>query len=186
MNNDELQKAIDDITRDSASAAPAESSSAETEALVNEITETTSNREGVKLEPALEIPVAPTPPVPEAPAMPPSAPEPVTPVVSASVAPEPVPVSVQPPVQTVSESVVSSEVSVGGDVDLSRVAREARKELYPLLDRVQMSPEEKFEICMEVSADDKNAFGSALAAARQIADETAKAEALLKIISATK
>ena len=52
MNNDELQKAIDDITKETA-PAPAEPVAAETEALANEIAGATAptTGEGVALAP---------------------------------------------------------------------------------------------------------------------------------------
>ena len=185
MNNDELQKAIDDITRDNAAPAPVDASVADNEALANEIA-AAMPAEVAPVEPATEMPAAPAPVVPEAPAMPPTeaAPAPVE-----ASAPQPVEGAPQPAPEIVMNPSVSSvgapEVSVPSS-DLEAVAREARKELYPLLDKVSMEPEEKFEICMEVAETDKSAISVALSAAKQFSDETKKAEALLQIIDATK
>ncbi len=182
MNNDELQKAIDDITRDTAAPAPAEPVAAENEALANEIAGAPTTGEGVTLAPAAapEVPPAPAPVIPETPAMPPvaeaaPAPAPETAPVAGAPAPAPAPA---PEVQ----------LSHAGEksANLADVEREALKELYPLLDKVEMTAEEKFDICMKVAEDDETAVSGALKAAKGIADETAKANALLKIVDFVK
>lgn len=69
--------------------------------------------------------------------------------------------------------------AVAGDV-----VSEARKELYPLLDKVSsMSDEEKCDVCLEVGGD---ALPEALKYAKSITDETARAEKLLQIIEKAK
>lgn len=199
MNNDELQKAIDDITRDSVAPAPAESDAADNEALADEMAAAPVKGEGVTLQPTAEapaaapapapapapepvvasevnMPVAPAPVVPDTPAMPPAMPE-------APVAPRPV---VAEETVAAAEVVAPAPAEINGSVDLAGVEKEALKELYPLLDKVQMDPQEKFEICMKVAQDEKSAVSGALEAAKQIADEATKAEALLEIIEAVK
>lgn len=189
MNNDELQKAIDDITRDS--VAPAETGAADNEALANEMAGAPTKGEGVTLEPTAtqpaealvreaEIPAAPAPVVPEAPAMPP-----LTTEAPAAPAPQPAPTAAPAPEIVTSTTTVAEEVSTP-EADLAGIEKEAMKELYPLLDKVQMEPEEKFEIYMKVAEDDKGAISGALNVAKMIRDETAKAEALLEIIEAVK
>lgn len=69
--------------------------------------------------------------------------------------------------------------AVNGDV-----ISEAKKELYPLLDKVpSMSSEDKCDVCLEVGGD---ALPKALQYAKEIPDETVKAEKLLKIIEGAK
>ena len=58
---------------------------------------------------------------------------------------------------------------------------EAYKALYPLLDKVEMPVEEKFDITMKFGEPAK-----ALELAKQIADDTSKANALMKIIEKLK
>ena len=58
---------------------------------------------------------------------------------------------------------------------------EAYKELYPLLDKVEMPVEEKFEITLKFGEPSE-----ALVFAKNIADETLKAKALMKLIEKLK
>lgn len=74
MSNDELQKAIDDITRDNAMPVAPEVNAEANEALVNEITggaTAPTKGEGLSLNPLADLGTAPAPTVPEAPGMPP-------------------------------------------------------------------------------------------------------------------
>ena len=68
--------------------------------------------------------------------------------------------------------------------DLGAVKTEALRELVPLIDHVNLPAEQKFGIVTDVIAatGDKSIAGSALAAARGIADENVKAESLLKLV----
>lgn len=192
MNNDELQKAIDDITRDTAAPAPAEPVTAENEALANEIAGAPTTGEGVTLAPAAapEVPPAPAPVIPETPAMPPVAEAAPAPAPEAApVAEAPAPAPAPEPVARVAQAPAPEvQLSHAGEksADLADVEREALKELYPLLDKVEMTAEEKFDICMKVAEDDETAVSGALKAAKGIADETAKANALLKIVDFVK
>ncbi|MBR3180780.1 hypothetical protein IKF63_01740 [Candidatus Saccharibacteria bacterium] len=201
MNNDELQKAIDDITRDNAASVPAEGGAADNEALAEEMASSAPVKgEGVALSPTAEIPAAPAPEVPVDPGMPPATPSmppaqeaaPAAPVAPAP-APAPAPIPEAPIVQAPEAPVpeIAFNPSVTAEVapqagDMSEMLKEALRELYPLLDKVQMEPEEKFEICMKVAETDKNAIAGALNAAKQITNETTKAEALLEIVEAVK
>ncbi|MBQ6395994.1 hypothetical protein IJH89_00200 [Candidatus Saccharibacteria bacterium] len=72
MSNDELQKAIDDITRDNAAPVAPEAGAVANEALANEIAGAPSKGEGLALNPLGEMPAAPAPAVPETPGMPPA------------------------------------------------------------------------------------------------------------------
>ena len=185
MNNDELQKAIDDITKET-TPAPAEAVAAETEALANEIAGVTApsgaptTGEGIALNPvteapaaptevasapAIEIPAAPAPEVPEAPAMPPSvtAPAPVE-------APTAEPATVEEP----------KEEPKAEAPEFDDIKKEALKELYPLLDKTDMTAEEKYVICMEMKSE-PDAMRRALGYAKSFSDTDKKVEALLTI-----
>ncbi len=192
MNNDELQKAIDDITKDNATAdvAPATDAAAENEQLANELTQPVAPAPapGADYAAAPDFGVAPAPAVPDAPGMPPmSAPEPEAPVAAPVVAPEApevqdveVPEIKAPEVEAEAEPAVEepeAETEAGDDVTLN----EAMKELYPLLDKVDMPVTEKFDITMKFGGPAK-----ALELAKKIPDETAKANALLEIVNRLK
>lgn len=182
MNNDELQKAIDDITNSNATteaAAPeaAAVSAAENEQLANEMAAPSApvTGAGVDLAPTPEVDLgtAPAPAVPEEPAMPP---------VEAAAAPE-APVAapaVETPVMGAIET-PAVEAAPEAPVSDNATLEEAMKELYPLLDRVEMPIEEKFDITLKYGEPAK-----ALELAKQMTDENAKANALLAIVEKLK
>jgi len=68
--------------------------------------------------------------------------------------------------------------------DLDSIKLNALKELRPLMDKVELPAEEKFDTYLMLirSTDDKTLIGPAHTAAQGIADEKRKAEALLEII----
>jgi hypothetical protein len=68
--------------------------------------------------------------------------------------------------------------------DLDAIKQEALGELRPLVDKLDVSPEEKFDTYLLLlrSTDDKALIGPAHEAARNIADEARRAQALLDII----
>jgi hypothetical protein len=72
--------------------------------------------------------------------------------------------------------------SVGGD--LESIKQDALSELRPLVDKLNVSPEEKFDTYLLLlrSTDDKALIAPAYEAARSIADEARRAQALLDII----
>ena len=74
-----------------------------------------------------------------------------------------------------------TETEASGE-DLEKIEKAAMKELYPLLEQVSLSAEEKFEICMEVAEEEPKAVVGAFEAAKRIQDEKVKAEALLRIV----
>lgn len=120
------------------------------------------------------------PPVDDAAAMP----EPVVPpVVPEPVAPEPIiapePVAVMP-----EPAIVSPVMPALGGNDLDNVKQEALNELRPLVDKLDVSPEEKFDTYLLLlrSTDDKELIAPAHEAAKGIADEARRAQALLDII----
>jgi len=102
-----------------------------------------------------------------------------TPVVPpAPVAPAPAPIvpSFEMPTPTPAADTSSS--------DLDDIKLTALKELRPLMDKVELPAEEKFDTYLMLlrSTDDKTLIGPAHTAAQGIADEKRKAEALLEII----
>lgn len=68
--------------------------------------------------------------------------------------------------------------------DLDGIKLNALKELRPLMDKVDLPAEEKFDTYLMLirSTDDSTLIGPAHAAAQGIADEKRKAEALLEVI----
>jgi hypothetical protein len=90
--------------------------------------------------------------------------------------PEPATESVVPPVVTPLSSPSSD--------DLTSVKQEALNELRPLVDKLDVAPEEKFDTYLLLlrSTDDKELIAPAHEAAKAIADEARRAQALLDII----
>ncbi|HMI09060.1 MAG TPA: hypothetical protein VK497_01515 [Candidatus Saccharimonadales bacterium] len=79
---------------------------------------------------------------------------------------------------------IAAVASVAPDGDLDAIKQEALGELRPLVDKLDVSPEEKFDTYLLLlrSTDDKALIGPAHEAARGIADEARRAQALLDII----
>ncbi len=71
-----------------------------------------------------------------------------------------------------------------GDSSLDGIKKEALTELRPLVDKLNVSPEEKFDTYLLLirSTDDKTLVAPAHEAAKAIPDETRRAQALLDII----
>jgi len=67
---------------------------------------------------------------------------------------------------------------------LDNIKKDALTELRPLVNKLDLEPEEKFDTYLLLirSTDDKALIGPAHAAARAIPDETRRAQALLDII----
>jgi hypothetical protein len=106
---------------------------------------------------------------------------------TASVVPEPV--IEEPAVPTIPEPVVEAPIvspvapAVGGG-NLDSIKTEALGELRPLVDKLNVSPEEKFDTYLLLlrSTDDQSLVAPAHEAARNITDEARRAQALLDII----
>jgi hypothetical protein len=100
---------------------------------------------------------------------------PITPPTSAApepIVPAPAPAAAAPaPVPTADES-------------LEGIKKDALNELRPLVDKLNVSPEEKFDTYLLLlrSTDDRSLIGPAHDAAKDIADETRRAQALLDVI----
>lgn len=192
VDND-LQKAIDDITNttntDPVFSDPVAAPSSVPEGDTGELGEPVGPFPEPKVEmvaPAPE-PIAPFEPIdipelnvpaPEPAAMPPMpqpAPEPVAP---APAIPEPAPVVPEPapaPVQSMFNS---------SNLNTRQVKEAALRDLIPLLDRLNMTPSQKFNICRNIFEDlrDYTVLEQAYRAATEIANETERAEALLYLV----
>jgi hypothetical protein len=105
------------------------------------------------------------------------APEPAAEEPVAPVAPDPV---IPDPIAPVAP--VLSTPSVGGSLD--SIKQDALNELRPLVDKLNVAPEEKFDTYLLLlrSTDDQALIEPAHEAARNITDEARRAQALLDII----
>ena len=95
----------------------------------------------------------------------------------------PAPVPAPEPVATpVAETIAVAAQPLGDD--LTPIKTEAINELRPLVDKLDLPAEEKFDTYLLLlrSTDDKSLIAPAHAAAQAIADEARKAQALLDII----
>lgn len=120
--------------------------------------------------PVTEVPeetVAPAPTMPT-PAMPMAEP----------IMPQPTPLA--DPVATPTPTMPT----MGADGELDTIKKDALNELRPLVDKLNVAPEEKFDTYLLLlrSTDDKGLIGPAHEAARNIADEARRAQALLDVI----
>jgi hypothetical protein len=119
-------------------------------------------------------PLAPAmPPVPPTPMPEPDTPEPVV--------AEPVMTPVEPIIPTAAPAATPVMAT---DSALDAIKAEALGELRPLVDKLDVSPEEKFDTYLLLlrSTDDKDLIAPAHEAARSIADEARRAQALLDVI----
>ena len=108
-----------------------------------------------------------------------------TTTVAAPAAPAVVPAPAPAPAAEVpSFNMPSLDTPAADASDLDGVKLEALKELRPLMDKVDLPAEEKFDTYLMLlrSTDDKTLIAPAHTAAQGIADEKRKAEALLEII----
>lgn len=107
----------------------------------------------------------------------PAADEPVEPVISSLPSPDPSPV-VEP------EPSIAAPVVPAASGELDSIKQEALGELRPLVDKLDVSPEEKFDTYLLLlrSTDDKDLIAPAHEAAKNISDEARRAQALLDVI----
>lgn len=112
-------------------------------------------------------------------------PPPPTPPPAAPVADEPAQVvdTPEPPVVPPAPE-PASVVSAASTDSLDTIKQQALGELRPLVDKLNVSPEEKFDTYLLLlrSTDDKDLIAPAYDAARSIADEAKRAQSLLDII----
>lgn len=90
--------------------------------------------------------------------------------------------TVTPVIEPLQSNPVSAVPAPGGELD--GIKLEALNELRPLVDKLNVSPEEKFDTYLLLlrSTDDKALIAPAHDAAKGIADEARRAQALLDII----
>ena len=208
MSNDELQKAIDDITSGEAigQASDGESTAVEMPDSMGAVDL------GAPSEPALSIPdmgampaasevSAPATdsmagagsapdmgginiPAPEAPAMPSMS---VMPTVDAPtvMAPE---ATAAPATGMGSMPAMNAMPEMGGEkvasADMEELKKDALLQLYPLLEGMNVGPKQRYDICMKVveKTGEKEALKVALNATREMTDPSEKGAALMKII----
>lgn len=106
------------------------------------------------------------------------------PVTVTPVADEPVAPAIEEPIAPALDPPVIPAPVTPGDSNLDSIKSDALQELRPLVDKLNVSPEEKFDTYLLLlrSTDDTSLVGPAHAAAQAITDETRKAQALLDII----
>ena len=107
--------------------------------------------------------------------------QPVAPAEAVPVAP---PVPTPPPVAApeVPAPVAPAAVAMPGDLD--QIKKMALEELRPIVEKLELPPEEKFEALLLVirSSDDNSLIKAAYDAAEGISDSAKKAQALLDVI----
>lgn len=81
-------------------------------------------------------------------------------------------------------TVEEAETKTHDDDNLANIKKDALSELRPLVDKLDVSPGEKFDtlLLMIRSTDDKSLIGPAHEAAKAISDESKRAEALLEVV----
>lgn len=96
----------------------------------------------------------------------------------------PTPVVEEPVAPTLDAPVVPVATTSADNDSLDSIKNDALQELRPLVDKLNVSPEEKFDTYLLLlrSTDDTSLVGPAHAAAQAITDETRKAQALLDVI----
>ena len=101
----------------------------------------------------------------------------------------PAPMAVQPDeipsLPQVTIAPVTGVLGTPSDVpELESIKKEALMELRPLVDKLDLSPEDKFDTLLLIirSTDDKSLVSQAHEAAKSIEDDTRRAEALLDVI----
>jgi len=92
--------------------------------------------------------------------------------------------AVLPPIQPLSPITPPSDGAAMTDPALESIKKDALNELRPLVDKLNVSAEEKFDTYLLLlrSTDDQTLIGPAHDAAKAITDETRRAQALLDII----
>lgn len=163
--NDDLQKAIDDITNttnvDPVFSDPVAAPSSIPEGDTGELSEPV----GPFPEPKIEIPPAPAPEpiMPEAP----------TPKLPSEPAPMP-----NPTPESTSGAVANDNLSV------HQIKEAALHDLVPLLDHLEMGPSQKFNLYRNIfeQLKDYTVLERAYRAASEISDEKERAEALLFLV----
>ena len=94
------------------------------------------------------------------------------------------PVAMPAPEPTTAPTPAMSPMPSMGSSDLDSIKKDALSELRPLVDKLNVAPEEKFDTYLLLlrSTDDQALIAPAHEAARNIADEARRAQALLDVI----
>ena len=89
------------------------------------------------------------------------------------------------PMQLSSDDNTDDDLYKAVDGDLSSIKIQALDELYPLIDKLDLSPEDRFRTLMMMiqASDNQELVKSAYETAHSITDEKAKAQALLDIVN---
>lgn len=131
----------------------------------------------------------PTTPAPSAPApasmMPPVSAQPAAPAPTAAPAPQmKAPMNTVPPM-AMPQMMAGYGRSMGYGADITKVKEAALKELFPIMDRVEVEPEKRFLLYQEMlnTMRDKAVIAPAYEAARQIRDDKVRADSLLYLIN---
>lgn len=114
----------------------------------------------------------------------PTMPAPVTPVPDSALPPvEPAASPVMPEPAMTSAPSMPATTAVA-DPALESIKKDALTQLRPLVDRLELPPEEKFDTLLLIirSTDDRSLVQSTYDAAKSIQDETKRAEALLDVV----
>ena len=189
VDND-LQKAIDDITNttniDPVFSDPVAAPSSVPEGDTGELGEPV----GPFPEPKLEV-VAPAPegiaPLEAASNIPDLAmPEAPAPAVPETPAPAPLPEAPAPATPATPEMPEPTQEPIPENLNTTEIKKAALRDLVPLLDKINMEPIQKFDIYRNIFEDlkDYTVLDPAYHAAREISDETKRAEALLYLVEA--
>lgn len=129
----------------------------------------------------------PTPPIPDTPTLSVVSPsQDNTSTDSPVTTPEPKPVVATNPYSTPpAYSQQTSPTSPATTDDLVNIKRQALQDLSPLINHLDQNPEEKFKTTMMMiqASDDKDLIPQAYQTAKDIADETKRAQALLDIVN---
>lgn len=98
--------------------------------------------------------------------------------------PEPTAQTAEPAVEPLPQPAMPTVTSSSDSDDLSSIKKEALNDLRPLVGKLEIAPEEKFDTYLLLirSTDDKSLIEPAYAAAQAITDESRKAQALLDVI----
>lgn len=93
-------------------------------------------------------------------------------------------VASEPVASTLPTPSITPEEPVSTDPALEGIKKDALNELRPLVDKLNVSPEEKFDTYLLLlrSTDDTTLIGPAHDAAKEISDEARRAQALLDVI----
>ena len=136
--------------------------------------------------PAAEAVAAPTMEVPPMPEPTPIAPAPAPAPQPMPTIPQPAPTIPTPPAPAVEDTFVAetSFDTQNPGLNTHQIKAAALRDLVPILDRLNMTPSQKFNICRGIFEDlrDYTVLEQAYRAASEIADSTERAEALLYLV----